>query len=59
MPKFIVEAIKTEWFEVEIEAEDEVSAYAELDEWISDDFEDYSVNAQWEFGIIESPEVEN
>jgi hypothetical protein len=53
MAKFIVEAVKTEWFEVEIEAEDEVDAYAQLDDWISDDFEDFSVNAQWEFSAVE------
>lgn len=53
MAKFIVEAVKTEWFEVEIEAGDEVDAYTQLDDWISDDFEDFSVNAQWEFSAVE------
>jgi len=59
MAKFIVEAIRTQWFEVEIEAEDEVSAYAELDEWMADDFEDFETNTQWEFGVIEKPEDED
>lgn len=53
MAKFIVEAIRTIWYEVEIEAEDEVGAYAELDEWISDDFEDFETNGSWEFEITE------
>lgn len=53
MAKYIVEAIRTIWYEVEIEAEDEVSAYAELDEWIADDFEEFETNGQWEFEITE------
>ena len=53
MPKFKIEAKRTIWYEVEVEAEDEVSAYAELDEWLADDFEDYETGGVWEFEIIE------
>ena len=53
MPKFIIEATRTHWYTVEVEAEDEDAAYHELDDWISDDFEPYETNAQWDFEITE------
>jgi hypothetical protein len=53
MTKFKIEAKRTIWYEVEVEAEDEVGAYAELDDWMADDFEDYETNGSWEFEIIE------
>ena len=53
MPKFIIEATRTHWYTVEVEAEDEDAAYHELDDWISDDFEPYETNAQWDFDITE------
>jgi len=49
MPKYIIEATRTHWYSVEVDAVDELSAYAELDDWISDDFEPFETNAQWEF----------
>lgn len=55
MPKFIIEAERTHWYEVEIEAEDEYAAIEEIREWISDDFEDYEVNAQWAFEVVGYP----
>lgn len=56
MAKFRIEATRTIWYEVEVEAEDEVGAYAELDDWIADDFEDFETTGQWEFNIIEEEE---
>ena len=56
MNKYIIEATRTIWYEVEVEADDEVSAYAELDDWISDDFENFETAGQWEFNIIEKEE---
>jgi hypothetical protein len=53
MRKFKIEAKRTIWYEVEVEAEDEVGAYAELDDWMADDFEDFETNGCWEFEIIE------
>jgi hypothetical protein len=53
MPKFKIEAKSTKWFEVEVEAEDELSAYAQLDDWISDDFEEFETGGVWEFETIE------
>lgn len=52
MAKYIIEAISTQWFEVEVEAEDELDAYAELDDWNADDFEPFNTNATWEFNVI-------
>lgn len=56
MPKYIIEATRTHWYSVEVDAVDELSAYAELDDWISDDFEDFETNAQWEFEVVEDGE---
>lgn len=52
MPKYTIEAVRTHWYEVEVEAPDELSAYAELDDWISDDFEPFETGATWEFNAI-------
>jgi hypothetical protein len=51
MTKYTIEAKRTIWYEVEIEAEDESSAYEQLDEWIADDFEDFETAGCWEFEI--------
>jgi hypothetical protein len=52
MSKFKIEAKRTIWYEVEIDADDELDALAELDEWIADDFEDYETNGSWEFEVV-------
>jgi hypothetical protein len=57
MPKYKIEAKRTIWYEVEVEAEDEIGAYAELDDWIADDFEDFETAGQWDFDIVEKVEA--
>jgi hypothetical protein len=52
MSKFKIEAKRTIWYEIEINADDELDALAELDEWIADDFEDYETNGSWEFEVV-------
>jgi phosphotransferase system HPr-like phosphotransfer protein len=54
MGKFIVEAKRTHWYEVEVEAVDEEAALAALDDWIADDFEDFETAAQWDLEVIEN-----
>lgn len=49
MAKFIVKATLTKDYEVEVEANDEMDAIKQLDDWIADDFEDYEVGARWDF----------
>lgn len=50
MEKFVVRATSTKYYEVEVEAEDEADAIAQLDDWIEDDFtEDLQVGAKWDF----------
>ena len=56
MPKFIIEATRTHWYTIEVEAVDEDDAYHKLDDWISDDFEPFETNAQWDFDITEMEE---
>jgi hypothetical protein len=46
----IAKLIKT--FEIEVEAEDANQAIESLDDWISDDFEAFETNAQWDFEAI-------
>jgi hypothetical protein len=53
MPKYKIQATRTQWYEIEVEASDEEAAYHELDDWVSDDFEDFQVNAQWEFDVAQ------
>jgi hypothetical protein len=47
MTKITVRATSIKVYEVEVEAEDEMKAIESLDDWISDDFEDYQVSASW------------
>ena len=53
MARFIVNATRTHFYTVEIEAEDWHAAKEEIDEWTSDDFENYATNAQWDIDINE------
>jgi hypothetical protein len=48
MPKFTIYATQTKNYEIEVEAEDGLSAIALLDEWIEDDFEEFEVTGGWE-----------
>ena len=59
MPKFTIDATRTHWYTIEVEAEDEEDAYDKLNDWISDDFEPYETNAEWKFGVFEMDEDEN
>lgn len=52
MPKFKIYALRKIWYEVPIEAEDEADAFDKIDDWISDDFEDFEVSGEWEFEAI-------
>jgi hypothetical protein len=48
MHKHTVTATLTRTYEVEVDATDPASAIEKLDDWISDDFEPFEVNAVWE-----------
>jgi hypothetical protein len=47
MHKHRVFATLTKKYEIDVEADDMVAALAQLDDWISDDFEPFEVDAQW------------
>jgi hypothetical protein len=53
MAKYKVCATRTHEYEVEVEANSEDEAITKLDDWISDDFEDFEVNAKWDFSAME------
>lgn len=53
MAKFTIEATRTHWYTVEVEATDEMDAISQLDDWMADDFEAYETNAQWNFEATE------
>lgn len=59
MPRFKVEAISTHTYVVYVEAPDEGMAYESLNDWISDDFEPFEVDAHWQTTIIEEDEDDN
>jgi len=46
--KYTVYATLTKSFEIEVDALDPSDAIKQLDDWITDDFEDYETNARWE-----------
>lgn len=48
MPKYLVTAKLLNTYEIEVEAADEGAALDSLDDWISDDFEDFLINQQWD-----------
>lgn len=48
MTTYTVSATLTKSYEIEVEAGDPASAIEKLDDWISDDFEPFEVNAVWE-----------
>jgi hypothetical protein len=48
MTKHIVRATLTREYEIEVDATDPASAIEKLDDWISDDFEPFEVNAHWQ-----------
>lgn len=53
MAKYKVFATSTHEYEVEVEANSEDEAITKLDDWISDDFEGFEVNAKWDFSAME------
>jgi hypothetical protein len=48
MPKYTIIAKSLNTYEIEVEATDAAAAIASLDEWNSEDFEDFLVNGQWD-----------
>lgn len=48
MNSYVVRATLTRHYEIEVKANDPASAIEKLDDWISDDFEPFEVNASWE-----------
>ena len=48
MPKFTVYATMTKNYAVEVEADNEASAIASLDDWIADDFEEFETGGRWD-----------
>lgn len=47
MAIYTITAVLTKTYEIEVEAADTAAAIATLDDWMSDDFEDYETSAQW------------
>jgi hypothetical protein len=53
MKEFTIKATRTVYYELTVHADNEESAYAQLDGWISDDFEQHQVTAEWQFEVEE------
>ena len=54
MGKYLIVATRKSEYEIEIEADDEQSALATLDDWIADDFEPYIQQNTWDFEVLEN-----
>ena len=52
MTKYLITATLQVEYQVPVEAEDEMAAYAVLDDWIADDFENYQTDAVWDFDAV-------
>jgi hypothetical protein len=50
--KYTITATLTKTYEIKVNATDPQNAIDQLDEWISDDFEDFETDAKWEFKAI-------
>jgi hypothetical protein len=55
MAKYLITATRTTVCQLEVEAEDEVDAYKQVDDWYADDFERYIVDNKW---YIEAEETD-
>jgi hypothetical protein len=53
MPKYIVEAVQTNYCEFEIEAESLEDAVTQLDDWIEDDLLEHREDSKWEYEVKE------
>lgn len=53
MPKYAIYATRTNWYKVEVEATNKDQAYKQVEDWVSDDFEDYQTHAEWYFDVEE------
>ena len=54
MTKYLITAVRTSVFEVEVEADSEYEAHESLNEWIADDFDPYAQSHKWDFEIEEN-----
>lgn len=54
MPKYMIVATAKNEYEIEVEADDEQSALATLDDWIADDFQDFLIQGTWDFEVLEN-----
>jgi len=55
MPKYVIKAKRTHWYEVTVEADGEIDATNQVRDWLADDWEEgnFEVQAQWDFDAIE------
>ena len=58
MPKYLIVATRVSEYEILVEADDEQSALATLDDWIADDFEEYIQQNTWDFDVLETQWVD-
>lgn len=49
---YVIQATRTHTYQVTVKAQDEVEAIDQMDDWNSDDFEAYEVDAKWDFEVL-------
>lgn len=57
MPKFVLETRRITHYSVKIEADSIEAAEAQIQEWVSDDFEEFTSHVEWLDGEIMEEEV--
>lgn len=53
MADYLIKAQLTKWFEIGVVADSESDAIDKVSDWIDDDFDEFNVNAQWDFEAME------
>jgi hypothetical protein len=48
LSEYVITAKLLNTYEIKVMATDAAAAIDSLDEWVSDDFEDYLINQQWD-----------
>jgi hypothetical protein len=58
MPKYLIKAKRTHWYEVTVEASGEIDATNQVRDWLTDEWEEANleVQAQWDFDAIQVEE---
>lgn len=53
MPKYKIQATLTRTYELTLDGDNELKAWEQTYDWISDDFDEYETDAVWDWNVLE------